>query len=395
MKGNKWFKLMILYLGATALSMSQLKISPIQESLGLELSSYTWLMSVFMVSALFLALPGGALISKFGAKTMGVVIMICLVLGNLLGALSVSADSVTNFNLLLFSRILEGVSFSMINLIAMVQIGTWFKDGSSGIAIGIFGTFSATASMVGMNVYLPIFRGFGLPAVWYSTAALAGVAALGFFFLLDNAVEEGGDDADKGSYKEVFADKNTWFLSVAMGCMSFILFTFLAVYPRILTEVFNLTIEKANATSGLFGLFGVPFGFIAGIIVDKFKIKSTVLGIATGLLLALSCFLTISIPSSLVLVQVFLLSAAISMFSSSVAISVPKTVKRPALIGQTFAVVYLFYYIGVFIGSPIIGKMVEASGSWTIGIVTMIAVGLLGAALMLYLTISGRGRVTN
>lgn len=387
---NKWFKFIILYLGATTLSLSQLKISPIQENLGLNLSAYSWLMSVFMVSALFLALPGGSLISKFGAKTMGVVIMICLVLGNILGAFSVTADSVSNYTLLLFSRILEGVSFSMINLIAMVLIGAWFQKGSSGIAIGIFGTFSATASMVGMNLYLPVFRSFGLPAVWFFTAILAGIAVLGFLFLLDDPREGTDSDAEQGSYKEVFADKSTWLLAISMGCMSFVLFTYLAVYPRILTEVFHLSIDNANANAGLFGLFGVPFGFIAGVVVDKLKLNPTILGIITGFMLAVSCFLTITIPAKVVIIQIFLLSASISMFSSSVAISVPRTVKRPALIGQTFAVVYLFYYIGVFIGSPIIAKVVETSGGWTMGALAMMIVALVGTASMIYLTISRR-----
>lgn len=394
MTKNKWFRFTILYLSATALSLSQLKLSPIQENLGLSVASYTWLMSIFMVSALVLALPGGSLLSKFGAKKMGIFIMACLVFGNIIGALSTDSQSVTNYGLLLFSRILEGVSFSMINLIAMVFIGDWFKDGGIGTAIGIFGTFSALASMIGMNLYLPIFRTFGLSSVWYFTATLAVIGLLGYVFLLDDNVSV-DEQSVKSSYREVFTDKSTWFLATAMGCMSFVLFTFITFYPRIFTEFFNINIDIANSYSGLFGLFGVPFGFIAGFLIDRFKINSLILGIITALLMAFSCWLIAFISPQFVLLQIFIASVGISMYSSCIAISVPKTVKRPILIGQTFAVVYLFYYIGVFIGSPIIIFIVELFNSWIAGAFAMGVVSTIGMLSLLILMILNKKRLFN
>lgn len=399
MTKNKWFRFLILYLSAAALSLSQLKISPIQENMGLSLSSYTWLMSIFMVSALVLALPGGSFISRFGAKKTAVIIMVCLVLGNLLGAFSTNADVVTNYNLLLFSRILEGVSFSMINLIAMVFLGSWFKDGSLGIAIGIFGTFSAFASLLGMNIYLPIFREFGLSSVWYFTAAIACIALLGIVCLLeenqDTLASSHQEGHKKSSYKEVFGDKNTWFLAFSMGTMSFVLFTFLAFYPRIMTETFGISIDAANANSGLFGLLGIPFGFVAGIFVDKFKVPPLILGIVTGVIMGLGCLLIAIVPPSLIFVQILVLSIGTSMFSSAIAIAVPRVIKRPILIGQTFAVIYLFYYIGVFIGSPIIASIVEMTGSWKTGAITMMAILFVGAAsLLLLLLFNGKKSAT-
>lgn len=385
---NKWLKFIIVYLGAVALALSQIKISPIQESMGVPLSEFKLLTSVFTVTALFLALPGGSLISKYGAKKIGVIVIGTLVLGNLLGALSVNDAVVTNYTLLLISRVIEGVSFAMINLIAMVFIGEWFKDGSSGIAIGIFGTFSAFASMVGYNLYLPVFRNFGLRSVWTFTALLAAVALFGFIFLLDDAREAETSAEEKSSYKEVFAQKNTWFLSIAMFTMTFVLYTFIAYYPRILTEIFAIPIDTANSHSGFFGLIGVPFGLIAGVIVDKFHVKPAVLGIVSGACMALGCFMIVFIPTAVVLIQVSLLSAAISMFSSSISISVPRTVKRPALIGQTFAVVYLFYYLGVTVGSYAIGTVADYTKSWKTASIVMGLVVLVGIVCMFALHLS-------
>lgn len=392
MLSNKWFKFLVVYLSATALALSQLKISPIQMSMDLSVEKFGWLMSVFTISALFLALPGGSMISKYGAKKVGIIVLACLVLGNVLGALSVNGEAVTNYTLLLISRMIEGVSFAMINLIAMVFIGEWFKKGSSGVAIGIFGTFSALASMFGYNLYLPIFQKFGLRSVWLFTALLAGVALVGFIFLLDDARED-ETPGEQSTYKEVFAQRNTWLLSIAMLTMTFVLYTFIAYYPRILSEVFGLSIETANANSGFFGLVGVPFGLVAGIIVDKFKIKAPVLGVITGLLMALGCFMIVFVPSSMVMVQIAVLGSAISLFSSSISISVPRTVKRTELIGQTFAVVYLFYYIGMTIGAAVVAKIASLSGSWKVASGVMGSVLIVGVICMFLLGTSMKKRV--
>lgn len=137
---------------------------------------------------------------------------------------------------------------------------------------------------------------------------------------------------------------------------------------------------------------GVPFGLVAGIIVDKFKVKAPYLGVVTGLLMAWGCFMIVFAPSSMAIVQVALLGAAISLFSSSISISVPRTVKRKELIGQTFAVVYLFYYLGVTTGAAVVAKIASASGSWKVASMVMGVAVLAGVLCMFFLGITDRKR---
>jgi len=69
---NRWLKFLLLYAGGVLVSLSQLKLVPIQNELGSELgvslSTVSWLMSIFTVSGIFLAIPGGALVTRFGPK---------------------------------------------------------------------------------------------------------------------------------------------------------------------------------------------------------------------------------------------------------------------------------------------------------------------------------------
>jgi predicted MFS family arabinose efflux permease len=180
---NKWIKFLILYIGATVLSLSQLKIVPIfnelSSTMNISMSQTSLLTSIFTFSALFLAIPGGGILNKFGVKKVSVFIMVCLFLGNILGAIS------NSFSLLLISRVIEGISFSMIMMVSMIYINFWFRDGSAGLAIGIFGTFSALASMIGMNIFRPIYLSTGLKSIWYIMAIASFIIILCYHFLLD------------------------------------------------------------------------------------------------------------------------------------------------------------------------------------------------------------------
>ncbi|MCR1955587.1 MFS transporter [Clostridioides mangenotii] len=168
--------------------------------------------------------------------------------------------------------------------------------------------------------------------------------------------------------------------------MSFVLFTFITIYPQIFTQVYHLNPDKSNYYNSLFGLFAVPFGVIAGVINDRTG-KPVSLAFISYIVLSLACFVTVRLSNSILITQVFFASAALSLVSSSISIAVNKLVKRPALIGSTFSIIYLFYYIGIFIGSPIISKIVEAYG-WNIATLVLSGVSLAGTISIAYLVIT-------
>jgi predicted MFS family arabinose efflux permease len=381
---NKWIKFFILYIGATVLSLSQLKIVPIfnelSSTMNISMSQTSLLTSIFTFSALFLAIPGGGILNKFGVKKVSVFIMVCLFLGNILGAIS------NSFSLLLISRVIEGISFSMIMMVSMIYINFWFRDGSAGLAIGIFGTFSALASMIGMNIFRPIYLSTGLKSIWYIMAIASFIIILCYHFLLDGPEESDSNSEEKGGLREAASNKSTWLLAFAMGCMSFVLFTFITVYPQIFTQVYHFSPDKSNYFTSLFGLFAVPFGVVAGLITDKTG-KPVALTLISYIVLSVACFLTVRLTNNILIGQVFFASACLSLVSSSISIAVNKMVKRPSLIGSTFSIIYLFYYIGIFIGSPIVSKVVEVSG-WNAGTLLLTVVSLLGTASIAYLSFS-------
>ncbi|MBK5720923.1 MFS transporter [Dysgonomonas sp. Marseille-P4677] len=379
MKASKWIKFTVLYLGAILLSVSQMKISPtnLRESFismldisPLEVSIYV---SIFAFAPVFLAIPGGSLVKKYGAKWISILIMTALFLGNFIGYFTES------YPLMLIARIIEGISFSFIMVTGMVLITHWFRDGGYGLAVGIFGTFSAFGYAAVIYVLPIVYDNYGLKNIWLVLAAVSAVLGLLFIILFDNPQNTTESNIKKASFKEAFKNTRIITLAIAMATVSFILFTFLDGYPTIFKNVYNLTTESSSFNSIAFGLVGIPVGFIIGFLIEKIG-KPITIGFFSFIVMAIACFMTDKTPESLLIIQIIVLSTCISFTSTSIASSVPKIVKHPGLIEDSFAIIYLFYYIGALIGIPIVSGLVGSYG-WAIGVLPLTVVALLGAVL--------------
>ncbi|MBC1235276.1 MFS transporter [Listeria booriae] len=362
---NRWSKFAVLYVGAVAVSLSQLKVVPVMKQLavetGMPISDISWLMSIFTISGIFLAIPGATLLTKFGAKQLAVLLMCCLALGNVMGALT------SNFTWLLISRAVEGIAFSMIIMVGIVLINYWFPEEKAGTPIGTFGIFSAVGSLIGMNVTLPIVEQLGLKSVWWILAVIALVAAVLFQVLLDGPPKESISErkAKNVSLLEALRNGRTWLLALAQGCMAFVLFTFITIYPQLFTDFYGLSTESANFYASLFGLFGIPFGVVAGYLVDRTG-KPELLTFVAYIMLTFSCVAATYLSSALYVVQLFVLSGSVGLVSCIIMIMASRFVKRKELIGYSVSFINMIYYIGIVAGAPFVLKIIEKSG-WQMG----------------------------
>lgn len=381
MKNSKWIKFTLLYLGAMLLSVSQMKISPtdlresLVEMLGITPLELSFYVSIFAFAPVFLAIPGGSLVKRYGAKSISLVIMGALFLGNIIGYAS------NSFAIMLLARIIEGISFSFIMTTGMVLITNWFKTGGYGIAVGIFGTFSAFAYAAVIYILPLIYERSGLKSIWLVLAIAALVLGICFWNFFDDprSSDNTGSSTQKASLKEALSNPKILMLAVAMCTVSFILFTFLDGYPTIFKNVYQISPESSAFHSMFFGLIGIPVGFIIGVLIEKTG-KPLTIGFLSFLVMALACFMTDKTPTVVLIAQVTVLSTCISFTSTSISSSIPKVVKRPALLEDSFAILYLFYYIGALIGIPVVSGLAGAYG-WGVAVLPLVVVAVLGAVL--------------
>lgn len=380
MKVSKWIKFIVLYIGAIILSISQMKVSSteLRESFismlhltPVEVSIYV---SVFAFAPVFLAIPGGTLVKRFGAKKISILIMIALFAGNLIGYLT------NSYPVMLFARVIEGVSFSFIMVASMVLLNQWFKDKGHGLAVGLFVTFSALGYAAVIYVLPLVFSAVGLKNIWLILAVLSAIVAVLYFLLFDDPIIETDTPSKKVNIKAMFKERKVIQLAIAMAILSFVLFTYLDNYPTIFKSLYNLSPEVSSFNSIAFGLIGIPAGIFVGYLIDKTK-KPITIGFYSFLVMAVACFMTDKLTDVLLLIQVVALTTCVSFISTSIVSAVPQVVSNSNKIEDGYTVVYLFYYIGALVGIPAVSTTVAYCG-WGVGIAFLALLALVGAMLL-------------
>lgn len=391
MKQKPWFKFFLLYLGGVTISLSQLKIVPILTAINrnfhLSLSNSAWLMSIFTFSAVFLALPGGSIINKLGPKKLLLILFGCLTLGNFLGFIA------NNYFWLLFSRFIEGIPFALIIMVGIVLINKWFPETGSGLATGIWGTFSAAGSLIAMNIFQPLTQKGGLKTPWIFILLLALLLLILYTYFIDSdppSLKCNQKISIKKQLKPLLHNLRIWTLALAQGSMAFVLYAFITIYPLLFTSFYHLANKQANFLASLFGLFGVPFGLLAGYLMDKFPHKGPAITLTAFILMTLSCLPMLNLQGFVsYVVQVFCLSATIMMASSCVMVLVPKTVSNNKLVGYAVSFVNFLYYVGIIVGTPIVTRMIEIS--WLAACLLLGGVCILGTiSILIFIILTKR-----
>lgn len=375
---------MILYAAAITVSLGQLKIVPMMEPvaalLGVDLAQAGLLVSIFTLAGIFLAIPGGKILAKIGSKKLLLLLMGMLAAGNVFGALS------GNYPLLLVSRVIEGVAFSMIIMTGLVMIAGWFKGGpGTNTATGIFTTFPAVASFAGMNLTLPIVERLGIKSVWW---IVAGLAALMFVLILvvipepDKEAERGAEGEERPKLRIAAKNPRVWLVAFSHLCIAFVLFSYITTYPVFFMQNYGLDAASANSLSGINGLFGIVSCIICGILIDRLKAPYLIalLGRA-GTILVVAVNLVLPNYGAYIAhaFAVALLIGGLSL-TSDLCIG-PTLAKNQSYIGYSMSFINLLYYVGVFACTPVILFVVEKSG-WGAATGLLMAVTVVCTILM-------------
>lgn len=381
---NKGILFIILYLSALSSTLSQMKIvtlmGDLASQMNLSMTQASWLMSVFTLAGIVLALPGASVLEKLGPKNLLLILIACVIAGNIIGALAGSS-----YPVLLLSRVIEGISFAMIIMVGLVFINAWFQNGGAGIATGVFTTFPALASFICMNVSVPVTRMLGERSMWWIVAGFSAVVFVLCLLFIHNPAADNQEafvPQEKPRLSEVITDGKMWFLAVCQACVAFILFTFITIYPQIFGGFYGLEPSTANFYASLNGLFSIAFCILSGIIIERFRNASMVV-LISFMMLAIACYIMTKLSPTTYILHTFVTALGTSLVIPAVLYITPRNAKRPSLIGYSIAFVNMLYFAGNFIGTPIVTGAVEKSGSWQTGADILAGVSILGAVLII------------
>lgn len=362
---NKWLMFFILLISAITVSLSQLKLAPVMGDVAAMLNvtpdKAALLMSLFTVAGIILSIPGAAVMAKSGSKNMLLALMACLILGNVMGAVT------NSFVVVMISRIIEGISYALIITVGIDMINNWFSGAMVGTATGIFNTFAAAANFIGMNASVALFKSTGnLKTLWWAVAILSAICFVLVLLVVQVPKSEASGDGLERNATVGEAVKNPALLvtCVSMLCLAFVLFGFITC-NAMLFSAYGIDQTASAFYASLNGLIGIPTCIISGIIIGKSG-KPFQFAIIGAICCAVICFFMPHLGGSSAAYIIYALATGIvpgGMIMTSMFIFTPQLAKRPALIGLSMGLLNTLYYIGVFLCTPVITALVGPNTS--------------------------------
>jgi MFS family permease len=269
--GHAWWVLIVLVLFSVAAPLNQFKVPPLMpvlmQAFGMTIGSAGWLMSVFAVTGLILALPAGYLFQKLAPRVTGMLAIGSVVIGAALGAMS------SQTGLLLVSRVIEGIGTSLIAVVAPAIIAVWFTAERRGIPMGVRAIWVPLGSTLMMTTAPLLAGAWGWRGVWWTGGLYALVMTVLFLLTIKPALGPTPANAAPARLGEVLRNRDLWLLSATFGCFNFTILAFLTGAPTFLSTVRQAPLAEAAFLTNLLifiNIFSCP---AAGWLSDRLNTR--------------------------------------------------------------------------------------------------------------------------
>ena len=379
----------VLLIAGISVAMIQYKVPTILTELmalfAMDAKAASWLMSIFTLMSIFVALPTGWLAQKFGAKRMMIVACGIAILGSLIGIASGSSA------VLIFSRAVEGVALTVLTTCGPIVVQKCVKPKKIGSAMGIWGIWGCLGSTIAAVVTPTVFETLGFSGLWILFAAIATCAAVLVSVAIrvpqeaqgqDSAVPESdGSLAEKPRYREMLTRDIVLFF-VGFAIFNICLLAILSFVPTILQmQGFDPTLSGLISTAPM--LLSVISSPLFGVISDKIGRCKPLL--VAAMLVMGPCTLALYTQTGALLWVAVVVMGLVGMGGVGMFLSgYMKLLPRPELASIGMGVMILVQGLGQFLGTFLVQILLGPTlENWVFAGTVLMVMGLVGTVSLL------------
>ena len=379
----------VLLIAGISVAMIQYKVPTILTELmalfAMDAKAASWLMSIFTLMSIFVALPTGWLAQKFGAKRMIIVACGIAIIGSLVGVASGSSA------VLIFSRAVEGVALTVLTTCGPIVVQKCVKPEKIGSAMGIWGIWGCLGSTIAAVVTPTVLETLGFSGLWILFATIAGCAAVLVSVAIrvpqetqgqDPAVPESdGSLAEKPRYREMLTRDIVLFF-VGFAIFNICLLAILSFVPTILQmQGFDPTLSGLISTAPM--LLSVISSPLFGVISDKIG-RCKPLLVAAMLVMGPCTLALYTQTGALLWVAVVVMGlvgmGGVGMFLSGYMKLLPRSELASIGMGVMILVQGLGQFLGTFLVQILLGPTLE---NWVFAGTVLMVMGLVGTVSLL------------
>lgn len=400
-----WIIAILVILAAIAVVMSSKKLNPAMEAMlaffGQDTTYGGTLGSVYSFVAVCLLIPMGALIAKFSTKWLAVASLGILAVGTFLGAATESSE------MFLVFRIIEGIGYTGIYAIGGVFITRWFDEEHRGVPMGIYTCNVGLAQVIVLNTSTFIIPAYGWQGLWIFIGIITLIVIAGFIFIvkdwprggeveaLKEAEEREKKNQEKAKITDTFKAPVLWVLCGMFFCFGLGMQGTMMFSNMILTQTAGVDAATANLMSTVMSVGQMITPIVGGFIISKVCVNhKDKRGLVTSAFFLLAfiaefCFFALSVNPTLAWVTSVLMGCT-SFFAPALYMIASDHAPSPALVGLSFTIFLFGQFVAGIIGPYIIGWFNTTFGSFMAAKWLILALGIVGTFLAVYLTTADR-----
>lgn len=382
------------FLAGVMATIVQFSIPPIlpilKEQYQVTYTDSALLMSLFALTTVLSAVPGGFIVQRYGVRKIGLLGFCFLFIGIL------TCWIANSFSIILLGRIIEGIGFGLISVAAPSAIGQNVPTKMISVAMGIWSTWIPVGSLI-MFLFAPNFvLHFKMDIYWVLMMILLVLSFLFYAMVIPKQVsvqsKDGVESVNSRKLEKVeilseIKNKNIWWTALAFTSFTFAFFSFNTWISTYLTETSSMNLAVATLIPSLVAFLTMTSNVYSGLLLNKWGNHLLIFLVPPlFFILVWPIFTTASLP--ILIGNAVILGLFSGFIPTIVFASAPLMAKRKETIGIAMSIVIIGENAGVLIGPEVFGLLREVTGDFTAGFwsLTIASVLMMVASIQIWRT---------
>ncbi len=355
---NRWAVLFASFFAFVAFAFAFQSMPPLSTyvtaDFGVNEAEFGLLMTIVMVPGIFLALPSGLLVNRYGFRLLGFLSTILAAVGSLIVALSAT------YTMALLGRVVLGIGGAFIIVGTPTFIPQWFSHRDIGKAMGVYSANMPVATIIAFPTATVLAQNYGWHFPFLVGAVLTVAAAILFVAIVREGPLKGERKAlEWEEVKSAIKNIEVWKASIVWMFFNTAAIAYLSWAKTLFQDFKGLEpLYSSLLASGLMytALVFVPF---FGWVSDKSGRRKPFM-ITGAILLGLSLNATAYASGFALPLSVIILGVAAATVPPLVMVVTADSLP-PSLAGTGFSIVTFCQNIGITLSAPLAGYILQTT----------------------------------
>ena len=329
------------------------------------------LMSIVLVPGIFLSLPAGLFVERYGVRQVGFASLVCVVLGCFVTA------TANSFMMVLAGRLILGLGGSFVIPTTATIIPQWFTRKELGKAMGIYGINMPFATAIAFPSASVSMLAYGWRFPFYIGLAI-GITATAVFM----AVVKDGPFAGhkrKASARQAIGNFEIWKVGLLWLFFNAAALSFTTWAPRLFETFKEMPEVYASFLASLLMWGAILCVPLYGWMSDRTGRRKP-FAIVGSFLMTLA-FVALTYTSNLTLVVSILALGVSAAMVPPIASALPAEILGPSLASVGFGITGICLNIGAASAQPLVGFILDITESYEFCLLGMAALSAAGAVV--------------